>query len=162
MSHCNVTSEYTRRDSTSDILYYMQKSKSGFTIVELLIVIVVIAILATITIVTFNGIQQRARDNKRHSDAKTIMKLIELYKADSDDGRPPQYSAGGSIDVVLTAALTPKYANTLPQDTKYPYRYAGMGANHAIQIYQEKIGGYCKISHGNTTAWWSSSPECTF
>lgn len=139
----------------------MKKTTSGFTIVELLIVIVIIAILAAITIVAYNGIQQRARDNKRYSDAKTIMKLIELYKVESDDGRPPQYSAGGSIDVMLTAALTPKYANTLPQDTTYPYRYAGMGVNHAIQIYQEKISGYCKISHGNTAGWWSSSPECT-
>lgn len=34
--------------------------EAGFTIVELLIVVVVIAILATITIVSFNGIQQRA------------------------------------------------------------------------------------------------------
>ena len=37
-------------------------SRKGFTIVELLIVIVVIAILATITIVSYSGIQQRARN----------------------------------------------------------------------------------------------------
>ncbi len=51
----------------------------GFTIVELLIVIVVIAILAAITIVAFNGVQQRARDAKRQSDVKTIAKALELY-----------------------------------------------------------------------------------
>ena len=39
----------------------MKKTKSGFTIVELLIVIVVIGILAAITIVAYNGIQSRAR-----------------------------------------------------------------------------------------------------
>ena len=38
----------------------MPKSKSGFTIVELLIVIVVIAVLAAITIVAFQGIQKCA------------------------------------------------------------------------------------------------------
>ena len=38
----------------------MRQTKSGFTIVELLIVIVVIAILAAITIVAYNGIQNRA------------------------------------------------------------------------------------------------------
>lgn len=37
-------------------------SNKGFTIVELLIVIVVIAILATITVVSFRGIQQRSKD----------------------------------------------------------------------------------------------------
>lgn len=39
----------------------MRKRQGGFTIVELLIVIVVIGILAAITIVAYNGIQERAR-----------------------------------------------------------------------------------------------------
>lgn len=55
--------------------------KSGFTIVELLIVIVVIGILAAITIVAYNGVQQRARDTQRISDIKTIQKGLMAYKA---------------------------------------------------------------------------------
>lgn len=56
--------------------------QTGFTIVELLIVIVVIGILAAITIVAYNGIQARARDNVRYSDAKVIINALELYKTD--------------------------------------------------------------------------------
>lgn len=41
--------------------------QKGFTIVELLIVIVVIALLATISIVAYNGVQGRARDSKRQA-----------------------------------------------------------------------------------------------
>ncbi|QQG50996.1 MAG: type II secretion system protein [Candidatus Saccharibacteria bacterium] len=52
----------------------------GFTIVELLIVIVVIAILAAITIVAYNGIQGRARDSQRVQDMNTIIKALEVYK----------------------------------------------------------------------------------
>lgn len=55
----------------------------GFTIVELLIVIVVIGILAAITIVAYNGVQGRARDAQRLSDLKTIMKALEVYKANN-------------------------------------------------------------------------------
>jgi len=58
-----------------------QHKRSGFTIVELLIVIVVIAILAAITIVAYNGIQQRARDSIRADDLATIKKVLMLYQA---------------------------------------------------------------------------------
>ena len=59
---------------------WAQKQK-GFTIVELLIVIVVIAILAAITIVAFNGIQQRARNSQIIQGVTTYEKAIRLYQA---------------------------------------------------------------------------------
>lgn len=57
------------------------KRQSGFTIVELLIVIVVIGILAAIVIVAYNGIQNRARQVKAESDITNAQKLIEAYYA---------------------------------------------------------------------------------
>lgn len=68
-------------------------SVSGFTIVELLIVIVVIGILAAITIVAYNGIQGRARDSQRVSDLKSIQKAIELHRIQT--GAVPVSSASG-------------------------------------------------------------------
>ncbi|AHB42071.1 hypothetical protein RAAC3_TM7C00001G0206 [Candidatus Saccharibacteria bacterium RAAC3_TM7_1] len=56
---------------------------TGFTIVELLIVIVVIAILAAITIVAYSGLQQRTRDNIRKSDLTSIAKALKLYSVDN-------------------------------------------------------------------------------
>lgn len=55
------------------------KRQQGFTIVELLIVIVVIGILAAITIVAFNGVQNRANDTTVKSDLKNLSKLVENY-----------------------------------------------------------------------------------
>jgi prepilin-type N-terminal cleavage/methylation domain-containing protein len=55
----------------------MIKTKSGFTIVELLIVIVVIGILAAITIVVYNGIQGRASDAAVQSDLRNFGAIIE-------------------------------------------------------------------------------------
>ncbi len=57
------------------------KQQRGFTIVELLIVIVVIGILATLVIVTFTGIQQKARNTKRQTDINAIQSHLEAYKA---------------------------------------------------------------------------------
>lgn len=59
------------------------KHNSAFTIVELLIVIVVIAILATISIVAYNGIQQRARASEASTALTQAKKKLELYKVDN-------------------------------------------------------------------------------
>lgn len=55
--------------------------RGGFTIVELLIVIVIIGILATLVIVTYNGIQQKARDTKRKTDIDALQGQLEAYWA---------------------------------------------------------------------------------
>lgn len=57
--------------------------QSGFTIVELLIVIVVIGILAALVITTFTGIQQKGRNTERTTDIKAIHGQIEAYFAQS-------------------------------------------------------------------------------
>lgn len=57
----------------------MTVKSRGFTIVELLIVIVIIAILAAITIVAYNGIQQRANDSHRMNDANAMIKALAQY-----------------------------------------------------------------------------------
>lgn len=71
----------------------------GFTIVELLIVVVVIAILAAITIVSYNGIQSRAQQSRYNQTAQTILKKIEIYKTST--GAYPVFA-----DVTLTDLYT--------------------------------------------------------
>lgn len=59
----------------------LKTKQQGFTIVELLIVIVVIGILAALVITTFTGIQRRARNTERETDIKAIHGQVEAYFA---------------------------------------------------------------------------------
>lgn len=66
----------------------MNKHKQrGFTIVELLIVIVVVAILAAVTVVAYNGIQNRSRLAKDGQDLAVLTKAIQLYIANGGSMR---------------------------------------------------------------------------
>lgn len=59
----------------------LTRKQQGFTIVELLIVIIVIGILATLVLVTFSGIQQSARNTQRQTDIKAVASHLETYNA---------------------------------------------------------------------------------
>ena len=57
----------------------MNKKLNGFTIVELLVVIVIIGILASISIVAYNGIQNKARASATDADLANIEKKLNIY-----------------------------------------------------------------------------------
>jgi type II secretion system protein G len=121
--------------------------QKGFTIVELLIVIVVIAILATISIVAYSGIQQRARDTIRLSDIKTLSKAIELFYA--DNGNYPMSAgwctqpSGAAYAAAFQAEIAP-YLARFPRDPSYSgtyqdYFYRNVG-DTSYYLYAEMEG----------------------
>ena len=84
-----------------------QKQKSGFTIVELLIVIVVIGILAAITIVAYNGLQNRVKRSSVQSDVANFAKVIEVARLNTADGNYPLLPAASmGIKADKSAYLT--------------------------------------------------------
>jgi len=145
----------------------------AFTIVELLIVIVVIGILASITIVAYNGIQSRARDAERQTEMKTIEKALEIYNADNG-GYPncsgatyvPGAAVGGCNVSVLTSSLVPKYLSAMPADPlntgndKYMYAF-GFKKTGATTYTADMSNNYITGMHletvtGNINGGWTS------
>jgi len=75
----------------------LKSQKSGFTIVELLIVIVVIAILAAISIVAYNGIQTRAQDTRLKLGASEFAKALQAWAV--DNGSTLKGNSGSTVAI---------------------------------------------------------------
>lgn len=87
-------------------------SKQGFTIVELLIVIVVIGILAAITIVAYNGIQNRAVAAKVTTDLLGAAKLLAIHEVDAGGYPATLAAANNGQGVKASAGTTYEYTAT--------------------------------------------------
>lgn len=103
------------------------KHLRGFTIVEIIIVIVVIGILATVGIVSYGGMQARARDTERKADIDSMATALETYYEQS--GRYPDHTTmagltGGSFLSQRGDGLRlPPAALTAPGDTAIDSNY---------------------------------------
>ena len=154
----------------------MRNVRQGFTIVELLIVIVVIGILAAIVIVAYNGVQERARASSASSALSQAAKKIAVWQVDYPSTSPTctqfgtelgstdfdcsltigsvayQYTAGtnGAYCITATNGTTSYYLNT----TTATKPTAGGCAGHGV-------GGVAAITNlvanpslgSNTTGW---------
>ena len=74
----------------------INKTREGFTIIELLIVIAIIAILAGLVLNNFNGAQAKARDTQRVTDVNNIHSKLEEY-----------YNENNAYPQTFTAATFP-------------------------------------------------------
>ncbi len=124
-----------------------QIKSRGFTIVELLIVIVVIAILAAITIVAYNGIQNRAKTSAGQSLANTVLKKAEAYN--TIESAYPANVAGFGTGNGTTG--NPREAKLDDPTQVVDYAASGTGAVATVGnyndnkkvIYRNVTGGSC-------------------
>ncbi|MNH75243.1 Type II secretion system protein G precursor [compost metagenome] len=107
----------------------MKKTTSGFTIVELLIVIVTIGVIASIAIVAYNGIQTRAQNTRLLSAFDTYEKALRQYKA--LNGNYPAYTPPGSELYACLGTSFPATAD-FALDKCYVYN----GTNYATKSTQ--------------------------
>lgn len=118
------------------------KQSRGFTIVELLIVIVVIAILAAVTIVSYNGISSRAKDSQIKSDLETAAKQLLNYQ--TINGTFPLNSAGDA-GVVDRNGITYTYTYN-PGDNTYCLVAKNGTISYSITAKNPTPGSYACVS----------------
>lgn len=121
-------------------------SKLGFTIVELLIVIVVIGILATIVIVAYNGITTRANNERRNADMSLYYKAI--IQAQQFSGKNLRTITGSSYSAGQCTGTSTNPSGTEPKDlpktsvcwTRYYDNLAKIGAAANLDLTKLQAG----------------------
>jgi len=114
----------------------IKNKNTGFTIVELLIVIVVIAILAAITIVAYNGIQDRARNSAAAQSSSQAAKKIKVWQVDNEATSPdcPKF-----YELVTGTTIGAPAIPTPPAVCSFSYKDTGYQYTPSTTV----AGGYC-------------------
>lgn len=144
------------------------KRRVGFTIVEILVVVVILSILASIAIVNFRGVQAQGRDNQRKTDVLLLKSAIEKYN-DANGFYPlPSGCTDGSgcAASLLSSVLVPTYLSSIPASpsgTNYSYvRGSAASLSYAILVTMEEAPT-CKTGTKVSTGWWGTGvPLCQF
>lgn len=120
---------------------HRRKGEEGFTLVELMVVIVIIGLLATVVVINVLPSQDQAMMEKARADVRLLEQGLEMYRmdnltypttdqglealVDAPDGlaRPERYRTGG-------------YIRRLPDDPwGNPYQYVFPGENGTFDVY---------------------------
>lgn len=129
-----------------------QKNKFGFTLIELMVVIVIIGILATLGLVTYRNALIRARDSKAMGDVKDIIAALEQDKA--VDGINSVYASIGD-GAACSGSITTDF--TMPTGSPNSYMCHRPDNNSAVCISVQLENS----NNGNCTACNCGASTCT-
>ncbi len=114
--------------------------KKGFTLVELLITISIIAILSAIGLVIYSSVIKQGRDSKRQSDLRSIQSALEQYN--SDQFFYPTAPLPTSGNPLKSPDNRKTYLNQMPSDPNPSniYYYEVVGTSYCLYAKMENPG----------------------
>lgn len=148
-----------------------RRKDSGFTIVELLVVIVVIGILAAITIVSYTGITARANATKSVANANSIQSVAEVIGADNAGVYPVTTAQFASMTSsaripsgIVINGTTGNIATTSTNGTTnfQMYTLTGLTTGGKIVFYDYAKSALCMYSTGTTLAVNAAGDSCIY
>ncbi len=113
----------------------------AFTLVELLVVISIVGILASVVLVSFVGTQKQARDTQRKSDLKQYLTSLENYGSKTN-GLYPAYPARvdpNSLCTILTGTSTCPVDPKALEGMSYSYCSDSAGSQYALWATLENV-----------------------
>ncbi len=134
---------------------FSHQLKKGFTLIELMVVIAIIALLSAALFVNFNDARMLSRDKARMTSLKELQLSLELYKAQygnypasgcsvstSNFAGPGSASASGFSEcTIYIAGLVPDFISVLPTDPRFEatanrgFYYRSDGTSYKLMIY---------------------------
>lgn len=116
--------------------------KNGYTLLELIVVISIMALLIAGGVATYSALMKQSRDGRRKADLENIRSALEMYRSNT-----------GSYPVALSTLTGPTiYLKSVPTDPRsptYSYYYTGSSSDYTLGTYLETPGtdscGNCTI-----------------
>ena len=137
-------------------------NEEGFTLIELMVVVLIIAILIAIAIPTFLGARERAQNRSAQSNVRNALTAEKTSYTDTQ-----QYSATSATLTAIEPSLTYVTGATLPAKGTHEV-YVGVGQTtvpgDTVVIGAQSASGKCywmRDVAGNPGTKWSSSTSCT-
>ena len=148
--------------------HYINK---GFTLVEPLIVIVIIGILATISLVAYNGIQSNAETARAKAEFREISQAMEMYWLENDHppicptpANPPTgwVSDWGCMlrEVSSELSISSTYDKLSNGASRNYVATQNSGSKRVWAVTFYINGAYCKAGNSMIVGWWNKMPAC--
>ncbi len=115
-------------------LLHTSRKQRGFTLIEIMVVVVILAILATVVVQNLAGKPDEAKISKAKTDIAALESSLDLYRL--DNGKYPSTDEGLDALMEKGGKLGESYLKKLPQDPwNNDYQYLNPGVHGSIDVY---------------------------